>query len=59
MADGVMKVVNPFVFGRSRQLLLNKFFDLRKGRDGKKKLNGNNGENSSPLTPLPVDRSCQ
>ena len=41
MADGVWKVVNPLVFGRSRQLLLNKFFDpstpsMRKGRDGEK-----------------------
>ena len=27
MADGVWKGVQPKVFGRSRQLLLNKFFD--------------------------------
>ena len=27
MANGVWKVVNPFVFGRSRQLSLNKFLD--------------------------------
>ena len=43
MADGVLKVVYPQVFGHSRQLLLNKFFDLstpsmRKGRDGEKKM---------------------
>ena len=41
MADGVWKVVNPLVFGRSRQLLLNKFFDpsspLRNVDDGRKK----------------------
>ena len=39
MAEGVWKVVYPKVFGRSRQLSLNKFFDpstpsMRKGRDG-------------------------
>ena len=39
MADGVWKGVYPKVFGRSRQLSLNKFFDpstpsMRKGRDG-------------------------
>ena len=28
MAEGVWKGVYPWVFGRSRQLLLNKFFDL-------------------------------
>ena len=48
MADKVWKGVNPWVFGRSRQLSLNKFYDLstpsmRKGRDGGKK-NGKNGE---------------
>ena len=42
MANGVWKVVYPQVFGRSRQLSLNKFFDpstpsMRKGRDGEKK----------------------
>ena len=42
MADGVWKVVYPMVFGRSRHLLLNKFFDLislsmRKVDKGKKK----------------------
>ena len=41
MTDGVWKVVYPEVFGRSRQLSLNKFFDpstpsMRKGRDGEK-----------------------
>ena len=42
MADGVWKVVYPQVFGRSRHLLLNKFFDpstpsMRKVDDGEKK----------------------
>merc|ERR1711954_295461 len=42
MAEGVWKGVYPKVFGRSRQLSLNKFFDpstpsMRKGRDGEKK----------------------
>ena len=41
MVDGVWKGVNPLVFGRSKQLLLNKFFDpstpsMRKGRNGGK-----------------------
>ena len=39
MAESVRKVAYPYVFGRSHQLLLNKFFDsstpsMRKGRDG-------------------------
>ena len=44
MADGVWKGVFPYplVFGHSKQLLQNKFFDpstpsMRKGRDGEKK----------------------
>ena len=42
MAEGVWKGVYPQVFGRSKQLSLNKFFDpstpsMRKGRDGEKK----------------------
>ena len=41
MAEGVWKGVYPWVFGRSKQLSLNKFFDpstpsKRKGRDGEK-----------------------
>ena len=43
MADGVWKVVYPWVFGRSKQLSLNKFFDpstMKKGRDGGRKKNG-------------------
>ena len=45
MAEGVWKGVYPWVFGRSNQLLLNKFFDpstpsMRKGRDGGKKKRG-------------------
>ena len=63
MADGVWKVVYPQVFGRSRQLSLNKFFDpstpsMRKGRDGENGMEKkeNNGENSGPLSSLPVDR---
>ena len=44
MAEGVWKGVYPSVFGRSKQLSLNKFFDpstpsMRKGRDG-----GNGGK---------------
>ena len=58
MTDGVWKCVHPQVFGRSRQLLQNKFFDpstpsMRKGDDGeekkrekKKKNEENNDENS-------------
>ena len=43
MADRVWKDVYPWVFGHSKQLSLNKFFDpstpsMRKGRDGKKKI---------------------
>ena len=57
-----------FVNGRRRTLWLfnvDKFFDpstpsMRKGRDGewngKKKWKKNNGENSGPLSLLPVDR---
>ena len=42
MADGVWKGIYPKVFGRSKQLLLNKFFDpstpsMRKVDDGEKK----------------------
>ena len=42
MADGVWEGVYPQIFGRSKQLSLNKFFDpstpsMRKGRDGGKK----------------------
>ena len=48
MAEGVWKGVYPQVFGRSKQLSLNKFFDpstpsMRKGRDGEKKT-GKTGE---------------
>ena len=48
MAEGVWKGVYPQVFGRSRQLSLNKFFDpstpsMRKGRDGGKKKTGKTG----------------
>ena len=34
MADGVWEGVYPQIFGRSRQLLQNKFYDPRKGCDG-------------------------
>ena len=51
MADGVWKGVYAYVFGHSKQLSLNKFFDpstpsMRKGRDRgtKKKNGGKNGE---------------
>ena len=45
MGYGVWKGVYPQVFGHSKQLSLNKFFDpstpsMRKGRDGKRKKNG-------------------
>ena len=66
MADGGGKGFQPQVIGHFEQLLLNKFFDpstpsMRKGREGEnggkkwgKKME-NNGENSGPLTSLPVD----
>ena len=49
MADGVWKCIYPQVFGRSKQLLLNKFFDpstpsMRKGRDRGEKREKNTGE---------------
>ena len=50
MADGVWKGVYPQVFGHSKQLSLNKFFDpstpsMRKGRDGgEKRKNGGKKE---------------
>ena len=45
MADGVWKGVYPKVFGHSKQLSLNKFFDpstpsMRKGRDGGEQVRG-------------------
>ena len=45
MADGVWKSIYPQVFGRSKQLLINKFFDpstpsMRKGRNGEEKKRG-------------------
>ena len=48
MADGVWKDVYPLVFGHSKQLLLNKFFDpstpsMSKGCDGEK-MGGGNGK---------------
>ena len=57
MTDGVWKVVYLQVFGRSRQLSLNKFFDpstpsMRKGRDGENgKQMESNGENSGCQSP--------
>ena len=49
IADGVWKDGNPKVFGRSKQLLLNKFFDpstpsLRKGSNGGEKKGKIRGE---------------
>ena len=49
MANGVWKGVYPYIFGRSKQHLLNKFFDpstpsMRKGRDGGKTGKKNGGE---------------
>ena len=55
MADGVWKRVDPWVFGCSDQLLLNKFSDpstpsMRKGCDGElEEMEEKNSENSSPL----------
>ena len=61
MVDGVWKGASD-VFMCSRQLLLNKFFDLRshfirKGcdKEEEKWKREKNGEKSSPLTLLPVD----
>ena len=65
MADGVWKGVQSYVIGHSNQLLLNRFFDpstpsKRKVDAGEKKKKERerekNGENSGPLTSLPVDR---
>ena len=61
MADGVWKGVQPRVIGHFEQLLLNKFFDpstpsMRKGHDGEENGKKSNGENSGPLTLLPVTR---
>ena len=54
MADWVWKVVYPYIFRRSHQLLLIKFFNpstlsMRKGRNGgeKKCGGGNGGENEN------------
>ena len=49
MADGVWKGVYPQVFGHSKQLSLNRFFDpsppsMRKGRDGGKTGEKNGGK---------------
>ena len=49
MADGDWKGVYLLVFGHSKQLSLNKFFDpstpsMRKGRDGGKRAGGKNGK---------------
>ena len=57
MADGVWKGVYPQIFGRSKQLSPNKFFDpstpsMRKVDDGEKKKRKKEkiGENSRPIT---------
>ena len=55
MAEGVWKSVYPQVFGRSRQLSLNKFFDpstpsMRKARDGGKREKKKNGEKKKEKT---------
>ena len=49
MAEKVWKGVYPLVFGRSKQLSLNKFFDpstpsMRKGSDGGKKTGKKTGK---------------
>ena len=56
MADGVWKGVYPYVFGHSKQLLLNKFFNpstpsMRKGRNGGEKTDGNSGHFVIARTP--------
>ena len=55
MADGVWKGIYPQLFGRSEQLLLNKFFDpstpfMRKGRNGEKEYGKNGMENDNVKT---------
>ena len=57
MANGVWEGVYLQVFGRSKQLLLNKFFDpstpsMRKGRDG-----GNGGKNGGKKEEKTYDHS--
>ena len=70
MAEGVWKGDYPKVFGRSRQLSLNKFFDpstpsLRKGCDGGEKKKGGEREKKKIMMTArtPTDwnaaRSCQ
>ena len=60
MADGVLKGVYPQVFGRSRQLLQNKFFylrsrSIRKGCDGEEvEVAEKKSENSSLGFSLPT-----
>ena len=68
MADRVWKIVHLQVFGRSRHVLLNRFFDpstpsMRKGDDREKKQGKKWGKKKRkkrrfqwPLTSLPVDR---
>ena len=51
MPDGVWKGVNPWVFGRSKQLSLNKFFDpitpsMRKVDDREEKRKEKKRENN-------------
>ena len=63
MSNRILKVVYPKVIGRSRHLLLNKFFDqsipsMRNVDDGEKqeKKNKKRKEKNGPLTSLPVNR---
>ena len=71
MAEGDWKDVYPLVFGRSKQLSLNKFFDpstpsMRKGRNGgngkkKEKTDENSGHyviaSSRPPERQPLERN--
>ena len=66
MADGVWKEVYPWVLGRSRQLLLNKFFDsiipsmrtskIQNGRQGGPKMADGVWKGVYPWV---LGRSCQ
>ena len=63
MAGGVWKGVYPWVFGCSKQLLQNKFFDpstpfVRKGCDGEKKMERISCCQSTARTPTDWNADC-